>query len=98
MQISVSERRGVPHHLLDILPADAEFSAGHFYDLARAAIQDIVQVSLCSQLTLSISSFMWSRQDVAVAALSIQYPYSGLTAGLSEPNTALCAHREASFQ
>ena len=46
MQITVSERRGVPHHLLDILPADAEFSAGHFYDLARAAIQDIVQVSL----------------------------------------------------
>lgn len=48
VQITVAERRGVPHHLLDILPADAEFSAGHFYDLARAAIQDIVQVSLFS--------------------------------------------------
>lgn len=46
MQITVSERRGVPHHLLDILPADAQFSAGHFHDLARAAIQDILQVSL----------------------------------------------------
>lgn len=42
-KITVSERRGVPHHLLDILPADAEFSAGFFYDAARAAIQDIVQ-------------------------------------------------------
>ena len=44
MQITVLERRGVPHHLLDVLPADAEFSAGHFYDLARGVIQDIVQV------------------------------------------------------
>ncbi|DBA85626.1 TPA: hypothetical protein ACH3X1_005203 [Trebouxia sp. C0004] len=42
-KISVSERLGVPHHLLDILPADAEFSAGHFYEAARAAIQDILQ-------------------------------------------------------
>lgn len=50
MQITISERRGVPHHLLDILPADAEFSAGHFYDLATAAIQDIVQVSRACNL------------------------------------------------
>lgn len=42
-KITVSERRAVPHHLLDILSANAEFSAGHFYDAARAAIQDIVQ-------------------------------------------------------
>ena len=44
VQLSVPERRGVPHHLLDDLPADAEFSAGHFYDLARTAIQNIVKV------------------------------------------------------
>lgn len=50
LQITVLERRGVPHHLLDILSADAEFSAGHFYDLARAAIQDIVQVGPSHEL------------------------------------------------
>ena len=44
VQLSVPERLGVPHHLLDVLPADADFSAGHFYDLARTAIQNIVKV------------------------------------------------------
>lgn len=94
VQITDSERRGVPHHLLDILPADAEFSAGHFYDLARAAIQDIVQVSLFSQLTLSVSSLMRRRQDVTASSSSLQCPYSGLTAGLSRLKAALCRHTE----
>ena len=43
-QISYADRQGIPHHLLDILPAHAEFSAGHFYKLARASIEDVLQV------------------------------------------------------
>jgi tRNA dimethylallyltransferase len=35
-------RRGVPHHLLDVLPFTADFSAADFYRLAREAIADIV--------------------------------------------------------
>lgn len=42
-KIGLAEQQGIPHHLLDILPADAEFSAGHFHDVARAAMHDIVQ-------------------------------------------------------
>ena len=36
-----SERRGVPHHLLDIADPDQVFTAGEFARLARAAIADI---------------------------------------------------------
>ncbi|KAK9915049.1 hypothetical protein WJX75_004116 [Coccomyxa subellipsoidea] len=42
-KISPSERRGIPHHLLDILSPHEEFSAGDFYTLARAATADILQ-------------------------------------------------------
>lgn len=44
MQISTAERRGVPHHLLDILSPREEFSAGDFYERARTATADILQV------------------------------------------------------
>lgn len=43
-QISYADRQGIPHHLLDVLPAHADFSAGHFYKLARASIKDVLQV------------------------------------------------------
>lgn len=46
-QIPYSERQGIRHHLLDILPAHAEFSAGDFFDLARTAIKDVLQVIDC---------------------------------------------------
>lgn len=38
------ERRGVPHHLLDVADAvsDEDFSAGSFFPLARAAIDDVL--------------------------------------------------------
>lgn len=35
------KRRGIPHHLLDILQPSDDFSAGMFVDLARRAIADI---------------------------------------------------------
>lgn len=41
-KIPPKQRRGVPHHLLDILEADEDFSAGDFYTLARKAAADIL--------------------------------------------------------
>ena len=43
-QLPVTERRGVPHHLIDILDIHDEFSAGDFFARAREAIADILQV------------------------------------------------------
>ncbi|MEE2569483.1 tRNA (adenosine(37)-N6)-dimethylallyltransferase MiaA [Pseudarthrobacter sp. J64] len=40
-KITVPERRGVPHHLLDILEVTDEASVADFQQLARAAIDDI---------------------------------------------------------
>jgi len=38
-----SQRRGIPHHLLDILPFTESFSAGDFHDYAMEAVQDILK-------------------------------------------------------
>lgn len=40
-QIPASERRGIPHHLIDILDVTDEFSAGRFYELAQEKIAEI---------------------------------------------------------
>jgi tRNA A37 N6-isopentenylltransferase MiaA len=44
-QVRPHEQRGIPHHLIDILSPLEEFSAGDFYTFARAATQDILNVS-----------------------------------------------------
>lgn len=36
------ERRGIPHHLIDILSPEEEFSAGHFYEYARKKVAEIL--------------------------------------------------------
>lgn len=43
-QIPPEERRGIPHHLLDVLDPSDDFSAGDFYVAARRAAEDILQV------------------------------------------------------
>ena len=43
-QILPAERGGIPHHLIDILSPHEEFSAGDFFERARAATVDILQV------------------------------------------------------
>jgi hypothetical protein len=43
-QLPESQREGVPHHLLDILPPSADFSAGDFHALCRQAAADILAV------------------------------------------------------
>lgn len=39
---TAAERRGVPHHLIDILPPDGDMSLARFQDLANAAIQNVL--------------------------------------------------------
>jgi tRNA dimethylallyltransferase len=41
-KITKSEMQGVPHHLLDILDPEEDFSAGDFYTKAREAAADIL--------------------------------------------------------
>ncbi len=55
-QIRPEEQRGIPHHLIDVLDPEAEFSAGDFFTLARAAAGDILRVrSLCAAGAISCS-------------------------------------------
>lgn len=56
-QILLAERRGIPHHLLDILSPKEEFSAGDFYTLARTATADILQVRSPCLIALLCASF-----------------------------------------
>ncbi len=42
-KLAAGERRGVPHHLIDILDRDGELSAGAYARLAREAIANIQQ-------------------------------------------------------
>lgn len=44
-QIPVAERRGIRHHLIDVIEPHCDFSAGDFYELARAATHDILRAS-----------------------------------------------------
>ncbi|KAL6750455.1 hypothetical protein V8C86DRAFT_848417 [Haematococcus lacustris] len=41
-KLPVAQRRGVPHHLIDIRDVGQDYSAGDFSDEANAAIQDIL--------------------------------------------------------
>ncbi|KAI8466279.1 MAG: IPP transferase-domain-containing protein [Monoraphidium minutum] len=38
-----AQRQGIKHHLIDVLPPTAEFSAGEFYELGRKAAEDILR-------------------------------------------------------
>lgn len=44
-QLPEAQRQGVRHHLIDVLPPSAEFSAGDFYERGRRAAEDILQAS-----------------------------------------------------
>ncbi len=39
---STEEREGIPHHLIDIVEPEFDYSAGNFYDDAKKAIEDIL--------------------------------------------------------
>jgi tRNA dimethylallyltransferase len=40
---TLAERRGIPHHLIDVLPPEGEMSLARYQDLANAAIEDVAQ-------------------------------------------------------
>ena len=40
-KLPIAERRGIPHHLIDVVDPDELFTAGEYARLARAAIADI---------------------------------------------------------
>lgn len=42
MQIPVAERRGIPHHIIDLLDPSEDFNAGEFYERARTVTEDIL--------------------------------------------------------
>lgn len=39
---TMEERQGIPHHLIDIVEPEFDYSAGNFYDDAKKAIEDIL--------------------------------------------------------
>ena len=39
---TLEEREGIPHHLIDIVEPETDYSVGNFYDDAKAAIEDIL--------------------------------------------------------
>ena len=41
---SVEEREGIPHHLMDIVEPEFDYSVGNFYDDAKQAIEDILSL------------------------------------------------------
>lgn len=41
-KVSISQRQGIPHHLIDILQPSEEFSAGDFHTAARQATEEIL--------------------------------------------------------
>ncbi|KXZ50970.1 hypothetical protein GPECTOR_14g213 [Gonium pectorale] len=44
-KLPVAERRGIPHHLIDVRGVAEDFSAGEFFECARPVAEDIVQAS-----------------------------------------------------
>ncbi|KAK1297516.1 tRNA dimethylallyltransferase 9 [Acorus calamus] len=72
---SDSDREEVPHHLLDILTPDEDYSAGRFFDDARRATEGILgrgRVPIVAGGTgLYLRWFMYGKPDVPKASLEI---------------------------
>ncbi|XP_047334014.1 tRNA dimethylallyltransferase 9 [Impatiens glandulifera] len=72
---SLSERKEVPHHLIDILHPSEEYSAGRFFDDARQATKDILTRGNVPIVTggtgLYLRWFMYGKPDVPKASSEI---------------------------
>lgn len=66
-QIRADEQRGIPHHLIDVLDPEAEFSAGDFFTLARAAAEDILQVGFVGRVRPHCCCWMLLTRRLHVA-------------------------------
>jgi tRNA dimethylallyltransferase len=56
---SAAERRGVPHHLIDILGPDENFSLSSFLDQARAIIADIAGRDKLPVMVGGTGQYVW---------------------------------------
>ncbi|KAL8129795.1 hypothetical protein V2J09_018950 [Rumex salicifolius] len=68
---SSSERKEVPHHLLDILHPSEEYSVGQFYDDARQATRDILSRGRVPIVTGGTGLFIYGKPDVPKASREI---------------------------
>ena len=63
-KLSIAQRRGIPHHLLDVLEISDESSVADYQARARAAIEDIVARGAVPILVggsgLYVSSVLWN--------------------------------------
>ena len=57
---SPEDRNSVPHHLIDVLDPDQEFSLAMFLDLARGAIQDIHARGRLPIVTGGTGQYIWA--------------------------------------
>lgn len=56
----MKERQGIPHHLIDIVEPEFDYSVGNYYDDARKAIYDILsrgKLRLSQEVQDSTSEF-----------------------------------------
>ncbi|KAH9625717.1 hypothetical protein KSS87_007913 [Heliosperma pusillum] len=72
---SASERKEVPHHLLDILHPSEEYSVGRFYEDARQATRDVLDRGRVPVITggtgLYLRWFTYGKPDVPKASPEI---------------------------
>ncbi|KAK9674178.1 hypothetical protein RND81_12G216400 [Saponaria officinalis] len=72
---STSERKEVPHHLLDILHPSEDYSVGQFYDDARQATKDVLDRGRVPIITggtgLYLRWFVYGKPDVPKASPEI---------------------------
>lgn len=59
-KVPVAERRGIPHHLLDVLDVNAEASVAQYQIDARAAIDDIESRGVVPILVGGSGLYVWS--------------------------------------
>lgn len=72
---SPSERKEVPHHLLDILHPSEDYSVGQFYEDARQATKDVLKKGRVPIVTggtgLYLRWFIYGKPDVPTASREI---------------------------
>nr|GEX80405.1 tRNA dimethylallyltransferase 9 [Tanacetum cinerariifolium] len=72
---SISERKEVPHHLIDILHPAEDYSAGNFYDDGKQAAKDILNRGRVPIVTggtgLYLRWFIYGKPDVPKATAEI---------------------------
>ena len=74
-QIMPGERRGIAHHLIDILSPHEEFSAGDFYARARAAAADVLRVFLLPLTVWQCHRSYGTMHALCVCGATVAIPF-----------------------